>query len=379
MTSRDYALSAAALRNAGQLDAALASFDSALKSDAGFVTALRGRSDTLCALNRFAEAVDACTAAAALAPDDASVVVDRALVHMRSKAWAEAIADFEEAVRIGGPLDEGQRSNLGLALSQRGVALDHAGDAAGAESCYDRAIAIEPAENRLANRALLYMRTGRLELAVEGYSQVIDANPSNAQAHAACGTICMQLGRFEQAAPLLHRASELSAADLDVRYNLGVAFLKLDRPHEALEAFSKLKVGGWAARGGQALAVAPPRVGTPRFLPPRPWTRRSRAWTPQWRPRLRHASSPRGRSPNCGSSLRSAAAAARPHYPPPLLLPLLLHRLLPLHLAKHYRRPGCPPRLLQAPLASLNWQRALAKLGLLPLSPHLCARPPHPS
>ena len=145
-------------------------------------------------------------------------------------------------MRIGGPLVDAAKVNYGFALSQLGVQLDHAGDLVGAERLYDMSIAIDPAENRLSNRALLYMRTGRTELAIDGYLEIVKMNPLNAQAHAACGTLCMQLARYEQAAGLLNRAVELAPGELDVRYNLGVAFLKLDHPHQALETFLALQV-----------------------------------------------------------------------------------------------------------------------------------------
>lgn len=171
--------SRAALRNSGQLDAALASFESALKVDPSFIVALRGKADTLAAMGDFDAAISACTAAAALDPDDATALLDRALNHMRAKSWAAAIEDYREADRVGGPLDDAQRSNFGLALSQRGVELDHAGEALKAEQLYDESIAIEPAENRVSNRALLYMVCAVFIDGVVSQRQLLPiANPS---------------------------------------------------------------------------------------------------------------------------------------------------------------------------------------------------------
>jgi tetratricopeptide (TPR) repeat protein len=106
---------------------------------------------------------------------------------------------------------------------------------------YDASIAIEPAESRLSNRALLYLRTGRSELAVEGYRAVIRINPANSQAHTAAGTICLQLGRYADACELLERAVELNPSESDIRFNLGVSLLRSERAAEALLTFQDLR------------------------------------------------------------------------------------------------------------------------------------------
>jgi hypothetical protein len=51
---------------------------------------------------------------------------------MQAKKWAEAIADYEAALNCG-ELSKAQLRNYGVALAQRGVELDMAGDLVAAE------------------------------------------------------------------------------------------------------------------------------------------------------------------------------------------------------------------------------------------------------
>ena len=86
---------------------------------------------------------------------------------------------------------------------------------------YTTALSIEATESALFNRAYLRQRQGRFPEAVEGFQAVLAANPQHAQAAAAAGTLLVQLGRHEEAVPLLAAAANLRPTQADIMFNAG--------------------------------------------------------------------------------------------------------------------------------------------------------------
>lgn len=161
-----------------------------------FYLSLRGKADVLTQLERFDDAVAAATAAMAARPTETGPVTDRAFAYLKSKRLDEALADYDAAHALGDNTAETNRLHA-IALSQRAVELDKAGDAAGAESLYDRAIAIEATEARIFNRAFLFMRTGRTPDAIEGFRHVLRVNPEHYQVRAFPALLGCEFGRCE--------------------------------------------------------------------------------------------------------------------------------------------------------------------------------------
>lgn len=227
-----------ALKACKRNEDALSSFDQALQHNPKFYPSLRGKTDILMALERFDEAIETATKAIAVTSDDPGPLADRAFALLRAKKLEAAISDYEAARTKGDTSAETQRL-YAIALSQRAVELDKSGDYNAAEDYYSRAIDLEATESRLFNRAFLHMRTGKTDDAISGFRKVISLSSGNFQARAALGTLLLQKEAFEEAASSLKAAAELKDDQADVVFNLGFAYLKLQRPEDAEAQFNR--------------------------------------------------------------------------------------------------------------------------------------------
>lgn len=122
-----------------------------------------------------AEAVQQCTLALqneALTPHEtAATYVNRGVLHLASRDFASARADFDSALRV--------EPNLAEALTNRGAALIGQGQAAQAISEINRGLqlgAMEP-EKAYFNRAIAEERLGDLKSAYYDYRKALDLKP----------------------------------------------------------------------------------------------------------------------------------------------------------------------------------------------------------
>ena len=115
---------------------------------------------------------------------------------------------------------------------------------------YSAALSIESSESALFNRAYLRQRQGRLPEAVEGFQAVLATNPQHAQAAAAAGTLLVQLGRTDEAVPLLTMAATMRPDQADIMFNAGACTPHACTPHH------------WRAdSGGTSVAARAPACG----------------------------------------------------------------------------------------------------------------------
>ena len=193
-------------------------------------------------LDRVDEAIECATAAIAAAGDvtpevaaagggvkRAGLLSDRAYSLFRAKRVAEALEDLEAvADASAGAIPPESRKLYAICHSTRGGECDREGDLDAAEKHYTLAIAAEPTEASLFNRAYLYQRqgeggaargraragaptvappphrvAGKTEEAIAGFKAVQALNPGNAQANSAAGQMLLQQDRFAEALPLL--------------------------------------------------------------------------------------------------------------------------------------------------------------------------------
>lgn len=188
---------AAALRRAGNPDAAIEVLAQLARSHGELATVHSALGDALRQEDRFGEAVAAYNEAAALVSDKGGpswfLLYARAISQERQDNWEEAEADFRAALEINP--DQPQVLNyLGYSLVEKKQNLDEA------LSMIERAIAASPES---------------------GY--IIDS----------LGWAFYRLGRFEEAVPHMERAVELMAVDPVVNDHLGDVYWAVGRKREA--------------------------------------------------------------------------------------------------------------------------------------------------
>jgi len=294
----------AVVADPASLEAALASYDSAIALRPGYAEAHANRADILRHLGRREESEAAYRAALSLAPDAAqahyglglvlserlrplealeaflgAIAIDPnfALAHSHAgNALAaldrldEAFAAHQTAMNLS-PANAGVHHNLGLTLSrvalyeqaaleqQRAIAIDpdfaeayanlagcqaelHQADEALASS--QRAVALKPAlalAHAGLGNALLEM--DRLDEAEEAFGEALRLNPNLAQAHCNIGLVRFRQGRLEPAEAAYRHAVSLREDAWEAHHNLGVVLLERGQFREGWNEFE------WRLRG----------------------------------------------------------------------------------------------------------------------------------
>ena len=124
--------------------------------------------------------------------DDAEAYHNRGVAHAELGRYAEAIAEYDEAIRL--------RPDYAKAYFGRGNARARLGRHAEAIADYDEAIRLQPdLAEAYYNRGLAYASLGWYEEAIADYDEAIRQRPDYAEAYNNRGVAHAELGRYAEA------------------------------------------------------------------------------------------------------------------------------------------------------------------------------------
>jgi len=127
------------------------------------------------------------------------------------------------------------------AAFQDGVRMQKAGDYAGAEEAYKRALKFDPYNAKVnANLGVLYETQSRLSLAERHLRQAVDIAPDNANAHNNLGVVLYRVGNYDGALIEFNRTLALDPGVLDAYTNKGLIFTRWGRHEDAERAFMQV-------------------------------------------------------------------------------------------------------------------------------------------
>jgi tetratricopeptide (TPR) repeat protein len=219
------------LQHEGNLDAAIAHFESALRIRAGYVEAHTNLGLALVDAGRLEESIGHYQAAIRIEPQNAVVHNDLGVALAKLGRLPEAIQEYEEAARLN-------PSYLDPALNL-GFAYFRTRQIPAAIANYERALQLKPDDPVAHNcLGLVLASIGRRDEAVNHYRKAIEAKPDYADAHCNLGAAYGSAGRFDDAEKEFAAALRTDNGLPDAHYNLG---LILSIKHEwpaAIEQFA---------------------------------------------------------------------------------------------------------------------------------------------
>ena len=188
---------------AKEYEAAIASFDQALKFQPDDYQAWNNRGVALRNLGRLEEAIASYDQARKIKPDDYEAWNNRGVALGNLGRLEEAVASYDQALKF--------KPDYHQAWYNRGIALDDLGLIEEAIVSYDKALKFKPdAHEAWYNRGVALGNLGRLEEAVASYDQALNFKPDDHEAwyNKAC-SYALQ-GNIEQAIENLQQAINLS-------------------------------------------------------------------------------------------------------------------------------------------------------------------------
>ena len=155
----------------------------------------------------------------------------------RERRRDEAIQLMDEALRL--------KPDFADALSMGGYMLSECGKPEPAMRFYRRALELD-ASLVVAhlNFGKLLFAAGRFPEALASFSEATKLAPHDPDAWCSRAGVLRELGRLEDLIEAAERALELRHDFPEAAINLGNALLKLDRSHQALEAYLKASAPG---------------------------------------------------------------------------------------------------------------------------------------
>jgi superkiller protein 3 len=144
----------------------------------------------------------------------------------------EAVASYDQALKI--------KPNYHDAWYNRGVALFDLGRLEEAVACYDQTLKIKPDDHQAwYNRGVALGNLGRLEEAVACYDQALKIKPDKHEAWNNRGNALGNLGRLEEAVASFDQALKIKPDKYEAWYNRGILLRKLGRWKEGIASINK--------------------------------------------------------------------------------------------------------------------------------------------
>ena len=180
----------------------------------------------------FAEAADACRTVVRLRPKDARAWNRLGVACYAGKRHDEAARSLKESIRLK-PDDARSHKNLGvvqLALGKLSEAADSLTEAVRLSPDYERA---------WKDLGLVHYRLGQMEKAVEANLEAIRCRPGYSRAHNNLGAVYQAMGRTEDALGAYKEALRLKPRYGQAWANVAYAYIKLGKPEEAQRAYEE--------------------------------------------------------------------------------------------------------------------------------------------
>ena len=161
----------------------------------------------------------------------------RMLVRTAEKAWKQNRLDEVERLLIQAltihPHDHDVRAQLAkLYLTS--------GRESKAEAMYRELLVHRDDVSFHANLGLSYYRQSKYVEACYAYQEALNRDPKNPERSAALGRACIAAQRFEEAAPLLEKASAFLSRDTELLHLLAECYLQLGNREKAEDAYRRI-------------------------------------------------------------------------------------------------------------------------------------------
>ncbi|WP_414662280.1 tetratricopeptide repeat protein [Horticoccus sp. 23ND18S-11] len=245
----------AALKNAGNAEAALAQFQSALTLDPTSAESLNNVGSLLIDRGRPAEAIDPCRAALRLKPDFALAHNNLGMALVQTGKVAEGITHLRTALKLQPEMVEAHCNLIPslLLAGQPDQAIAHG----------ETAVRLKPdfalAHFYLANA---YLQTTQLDRAVSALESAVKFKPDYADALLNLGSLYYRKGDPARAIPLYQHVLAINPTSINARNNLASAFFQTGKIPEAIEQYrAALKLVPTYVEARSNLALALERSG----------------------------------------------------------------------------------------------------------------------
>ena len=218
------------LQSKGRLDAAIASYQEAIRLKPYFFAAEYNLGHALNAKGRPDEAFKCYLQVVKWQPDFSQAYNDLGNILQAKGRLDEAVANYRQAIKYKPDYAEAH-SNLGLALLNQGQPAEAINE-------FQEAVNLKPDyahARKYFGFALL--NQGRLDEAIRQCQEAVRLNPDDSECHYNLGVACGKKGRMDEAISQYQEAIRLNPGYLLAHNNLGNALFRQGRRDEAIQQY----------------------------------------------------------------------------------------------------------------------------------------------
>lgn len=161
----------------------------------------------------------------------------RTLLRTVDKAWKQERYEEVERLLIQALTIQPQDIEVRAQLAKLYLTTERENKA---EAMYRELLAHRDDVSFHSNVGLAYYRQGKFLEACQAYQEALNRDPKNPERTSALGRACMAAHRFDEAAPLLEKASQFLSRDTEVLYLLAECYLQLNKRDEAENAYRRI-------------------------------------------------------------------------------------------------------------------------------------------
>lgn len=161
----------------------------------------------------------------------------RSLVRNAEKAWKQNKTEEVERLLIQALTILPQDLDVRAQLAKLYLTTERENKA---EAMYRELLQQREDVSFFANLGLSYYRQEKYLEACQAYQEALNRDPKNAERSAALGRACIAAGRFDEAAPLLEKASQFLSRDTSILHMLAECYLQLSDREMAEDAYRRI-------------------------------------------------------------------------------------------------------------------------------------------
>ena len=161
----------------------------------------------------------------------------RTFVHSAEKAWKQGKHEEVERLLIQALTIHPNDYDVRAQLAKLYLTTDRENKA---EAMYRELLQHRDDVSFHANLGLAYYRQGKYVEACYSYQEALNRDPKNPERCAALGRACIAAHRFEEAAPLLEKASLFLSRDTEILHLLAESYLQLNQRDKAEDAYRRI-------------------------------------------------------------------------------------------------------------------------------------------
>lgn len=222
-----------ALLTKGRADDAIVQYRKALEMDPAWMPPRFNLAQALFRQGRYQEAAYHYRKVLAIDPRNLPAYCRLGIALLATGDTGQAISSFQQALKLDPNYAEA-RNDLANALSQQGQLAQAIAD-------YEAALKDNPKDAATHyNLANALLRKGQTSDAIKQYEATLAINPNNADAQINLASALFLSGKLNDAISHFQNGLAEKPDDVAARYNLGVALLKSGRRDEAIQQFQKI-------------------------------------------------------------------------------------------------------------------------------------------